>query len=59
MNDGNDKSDIGKMDGGAEASPPFGQAGTDGPLTGSEPRQARQDRQPQAGGMESPASAVH
>ena len=31
MNDGNDKSDIGKMDGGAEASPPFGQAGTDGP----------------------------
>ena len=31
MNDGNDKSDIGKMDGGAEASPPFRQAGADGP----------------------------
>ncbi len=35
MNDGNDKSDIGKMDGGAEASPPFGQAGTDGPCYGN------------------------
>ena len=56
---GSDKSDIGKMDGGAKASPPFGQAGTDGAGTGSEPRQARQDRQPQAGGVESPASAVH
>ena len=31
MNDGNDKSDIGKMDGGVEASPPFRQAGADGP----------------------------
>ena len=30
MNDGNDKSDIGKMDGGAEASPSFGQASIDG-----------------------------
>ena len=29
------KSDIGKMDGGAEASPPFGQAGTDGPCYGN------------------------
>ena len=35
MNDGNDKSDIGKMAGGAEASPPFGQAGTDGPCYGN------------------------
>ncbi|GAA6248920.1 hypothetical protein F040043B6_37180 [Bacteroides uniformis] len=31
MNDGSDKSDIRKMAGGAEASPPFRQAGADGP----------------------------
>ena len=31
MNDGNDKSDIRKMAGGAEAPPPFRQAGADGP----------------------------
>ena len=31
MNDGNDKSDIRKMAGGAEASPPLRQAGADGP----------------------------
>lgn len=31
MNDGNDKSDIRKMAGGAETSPSFRQASTDGP----------------------------
>lgn len=56
---GSDKSDIGKMGGGAEASPPFRQTGADGPGVGSESRQTRQDRQPQAGTVESPASAVY
>lgn len=31
MNNGSDKSDIGKMDGGAETPPPFRQTGADGP----------------------------
>ena len=35
MNDGNDKSDIGKMAGGAETSPSFRQASTDGPCYGN------------------------
>lgn len=42
MNDGNDKSDIGKMAGGTETSPSFRQASTDGPWIGSESRQTRQ-----------------